>query len=214
MDNSERIWEQLKPIGRNTLECIIGFIQGDPISIASCLAKINSETGRISDTIFWDNFKKFLQYGDFSIDKLRKLSEKLEEYGDKNDMAIRIIKMIDDIDSEEIARCLANLSQSVINEEITVNNYFRLIRTLRMLVPEDLAYMGQNVRKETFTESPYLDDYIVSGIIREVDGGYVYTERAWELLKYGISRGHGIEIPDKIKERPITSLDFEGGDEG
>lgn len=214
MVNSEELWERFKPIGRKTLEGIIGFIQGDPVAVASCLAEINSEAGRMSDTIFWDNFRKFLQYGNFSIEKLRKFSEKLEEYGNKNDMAIRIIKMIDDIDSEEIARCLANLSQSVINEEITVDNYFRLIRTLRMLIPEDLVYIAQNIRKGTFDDCSYLDDYIVSGIIRGVDGGYVYTERAWALLKYGILRGHDIEIPARIETRPIVSLNFDGGDEG
>ena len=211
----KKLWNEIKPNKQKVFESIIGFIKGDPVAVSSCLTEIASDAGRISDALFWNNFKNFLRYGDFDISKLRKLSEKLEDYGNKDDMATRIVKTINDIEGEETARCLANLSQSVINGDITVDNYFRLIHTLRQLIPEDLSYIAQNICKGKFLDNPYLDDYIASGIIREADGGYIYSERAWDLVEHGISRGHHLNRPDKIEPRAVFSLGISDyGDEG
>lgn len=38
-------------------------------------------------------------------------------------------------------------------------------------------------------DDEHLDDFIVAGIMIGVDGGYAYTERAHDLMEFGIARG-------------------------
>ena len=111
------------------LDLIIDVLFGGPSDKLKLLGDILLKDGRVSDLIFWHNFQMFLKEGNFDVAILRKLSERLEEHGNKKGYGIAIIKAIDDVESDEKARCLANLTQSVINSEITVENYFRVIHT-------------------------------------------------------------------------------------
>ncbi len=188
------------------LDMVIDVLFGGPTDKLKMLSEVLLKDGRIGDLIFWNNFIVFLKEGNFDVIKLRKLSEKLEEHGNTKSYGIAIIKAIDDVESEEKARCLANLTQSVINSQVTVENYFRLVHTLKQLIRDDFEFLSENISKAKFFSNEHLDDYLITGLIREVDGGYVYTERAWDLVEFGILRGHKIERPDKIEEREIFSL--------
>ena len=199
------------------LDLIIDVLFGGPSDKLKLLGDILLKDGRVSDLIFWHNFQMFLKEGNFDVAILRKLSERLEEHGNKKGYGISIIKAIDDVESDEKARCLANLTQSVINSEITVENYFRVIHTSKQLIREDLEFLSRNITKEKFLDNEHLDDYLVNGLIRQVDGGYVYTDRAWDIVEFGICRGHKVDRPKQIEERGVYWLgggmhDF--GDEG
>lgn len=198
--------EVLKENKSTILDLIIDVLFGGSSDKLKLLGDIMLKEGRISDLIFWNNFQMFLKEGNFDVTILRRLSERLEEYGNKKGYGIAIIKAIDDVESDEKARCLANLTQSVINSEITVENYFRIIHTSKQLIREDLDFLSSNITKETLLDNEHLDDYLVNGLIREVDGGYVYTERAWDIVEHGICRGHEVDRPNKIKERTVYSL--------
>lgn len=191
------------------LDLIIDFIFGGTSDKLKAVKTVLVEQGRISDVIFWNNFSAFLRNCNYDVSKLRKLSILFEEQGNKRSTALILIKAIDDIDSEEKARCLANLTQSVINSEINVENYFRIFHTLRYLVKEDLNYISKSINGATFVQDIHLDDYIIAGIIRQVDGGYVYTERAYDLVEFGICRGEHISRPSQIKTRPVVALNLD-----
>lgn len=198
------------------LDLIIDVLFGGASDKLKLLGDVLLQDGRVSDLIFFNNFQMFLKEGDFDVSILRKLSERLDEHGNKRGYGIAIIKAIDDVESDEKARFLANLTQSVINSEITVENYFRVIHTSKQLIREDLEFLSKKITKETFLENEHLDDYLVNGLIRQVDGGYVYTDRAWDIVEFGISRGHKIDRPDKIKEREVYSIGggiYDFGDE-
>ncbi len=198
--------DTLKQNKSTILDLIIDVLFGGPSDKLKLLEDMLINDGRISDLIFWNNFQSFLKEGNFDVTILRKLSERLEEYGNKKGYGIAIIKAIDDVESDEKARCLANLTQSVINSEITVENYFRVIHTSKQLIREDLDFLSRNITKEKFLDNEHLDDYLVNGLIRQVDGGYVYTDRAWDIVEFGICRGHKVDRPNKIEEREIYSL--------
>lgn len=195
--------EVLKKNKSTILDLVIDVLFGGPSDKLKLLGDIMLKEGRISDLIFWNNFQMFLKEGNFDVTILRKLSERLEEHGNKKGYGIAIIKAIDDVESDEKARCLANLTQSLINDKITVEGYFRVIHTFKQLIREDLEFLSKNITKETFLDNEHLDDYLVNGLIRQVDGGYVYTDRAWDIVEHGICRGHKVDRPDKIKEREI-----------
>lgn len=195
--------EVLKENKSTILDLIIDVLFGGPSDKLKLLGDIMLKDGRISDLIFWNNFQMFLKEGNFDVTILRRLSERLEEHGNKKGYGIAIIKAIDDVESDEKARCLANLTQSLINGKMTVEDYFRVIHTFKQLIREDLEFLSKDITKETFLDNEHLDDYLVNGLIRQVNGGYVYTERAWDIVEHGICKGHNMNRPDKIKEREV-----------
>lgn len=188
------------------LDAIIDVLLGGTSDKLKLVKKCLLDEGRISDILLWNNLSLFLKEGKFDISKLHRLSEMFEEYGNKKTMALTLVKAIDDIDSELKARCLSNLTQSVINSEIDINKYFRLMHATKWLVKEDFEYISRNISGVTLVGDEHLDDYLTAGIMREVDGGYVYTERAWDLCQYGILRGHTVDRPMEIKQRSIVLL--------
>lgn len=191
------------------LNDLIDFIFGGAPDKIKLLIQAMDKDKRISDLILINNLILFLKEGNFNRDQLRKLSQRLEEHGNKKMYAIAIIKAIDDIESEEMARCLANLTQSIINSQIDTRKYFRLIRLTRQLIGEDLKFLSSNISKEKFLQHDYLDDYLINGLVKQVDAGYVYTDNAWDLVEYGILRGHDVNRPYKIEDRPITSIELD-----
>lgn len=224
--NKINIWRKsmkssyLKILNQNkyaVLDIIIDVLFGGSSDKLKLLCKTLLKDGRVSDTVFIYNFDMFIRCGNFDMSQLRRFSEVLEEQGNKKSYAITIIKAIDDLDSEEKARCLANLTQSVINSQISVEKYLRLVHLLRHIIEIDLKFLSENICKGLFINNEYIDEYIISGIIREADGGYVYTEKAWDLVEYGILRGHDIKRPSNIEKRAVYSIGggaYDGGDEG
>ena len=193
--------------GMNTaLDILIDVFLGGTSDKLKLLKSILMSEGRISDILLYNNFCLFLKHGRFRQEDLRKLSAKLEEQGNKKSHALMIIKTIDDIESEEKARCLANLTQSVINGDIIVSSYLRLIHTCKLLIAEDFNYISDNISGETLLDDEHLDDFITAGITRAVDGGYVYTERAHDLMEFGIARGHDYKRPQQIKKRTVFGI--------
>ena len=189
------------------LDDVIDIFFGSPTDKMKLIISKAQKAGRIRDLIYWNNFALFLREGNFDNEQLRKLSELLEEHGNKKMYAISIIKAIDDIDSEEKARCLANLTQSLINSEIVIRKYFRLINTTKRLTGDDLAFLSVHISRGKFLEHEYLDDFLTDGLIRMVDAGYVYTETAWDLMEFDSLRGHDINRPSEIERSRIVSLD-------
>jgi len=53
-------------------------------------------------------------------------------------------------------------------------------------------------------------------MIYRIDGGFAYTDKAYDLVEYGIKRGHGVRRPEEKPERLIIEIatdediDFDG----
>ena len=189
----------------NALEIVIDALCGGASDRLKQLYKLLCEQHSICDMRFLHNYYLFLNEGKFNPKQLRRFSERLEEQGNKEDYAMMILGVIDSIDSKYKARCIANLTQSVVNDEIDVKKYLRLIHTLKSLIEEDLTYLDRNIQGGTVTNIENLDDYLTYGILRPVNGGYAYTERAHDMVQFGIKRGHDYRRPSSIPQRDIFS---------
>ena len=189
----------------NALEIVIDVLWGGRTDRLKLLCKLLNEQHSICDMRFLHNYNLFLSEGNFDPKKLRKFSERLEEQGNKEEYAMMVLGVIDSIDSKYKARCIANLTQSVVNDEIDVKKYLRLMHTLKLLIEGDLTYLDRNIQGGTITDIENLDDYLTYGIIRPVNGGYAYTERAHDLIQFGIKRGHDYRRPSSIPQRDIFS---------
>lgn len=192
-------------ITSSALEVVIDVLCGGTSDRLKQLYKALNEQHSICDMRFLHNYYLFLDEGNFNSKQLRRFSERLEEQGNKEDYAMMILGVIDSIESKYKARCIANLTQSVVNDELDVKKYLRLIHTLKLLIEEDLTYLDRNIQGGTVIDIENLDDYLTYGILRPVNGGYAYTERAHDLVQFGIKRGHDYRRPSSIPQRDIFS---------
>ena len=122
--------------------------------------------------------------------------EVLQEY------AKRIIKVIDDCGTRQKAVYIANLTRAVIHNEIDTRRFFQLCRCVTTLTDEDLAYLKKHIDSAVISEDEeYIDDYRALALLKETEGGFSYTPRAFELLKYALAYEEDVQIPDSFPER-------------
>lgn len=206
----DELKESILPDGDNIIEILVGFITKDPVVFIKEIKRMISMPTSVKDALFWNNFLNFLSEGKFSYEMLHKLSEKLEEEEDSRSSAIKIVESISKIDEPIKARYIANLTQSFINGQIDKLNYFRLVNTINSLIGDDLRYIADNVEYSgTIISDLHIDDFVSTGIMRNIEGGYCYTERAYDLVEFGINKGHNIKRPGHIPERMIISTEAE-----
>lgn len=78
------------------------------------------------------------------------------------------------------------------------------------MTEEDLAFLISDIRrtgKNTIKEDrDNIDDFRAAGLLKEVDGGFTYTIRAFELMKYGLAADDNIQIPKEIQERMMAGM--------
>ena len=157
--------------------------------------------------ILWNNFYLFLQEGNFNYDILRRLAERLEESGNKQENATNIVYAINRIDDQRKAKYLSWLTLSLINNDIDFDDYFRLIKAVENLVYADLICLSNNVEKIRIDlKDAHIDDFLSNGLIYSIDGGYAYSDKAYNLVEYGIRRGDKIRRPEVAPGRQIFSV--------
>ena len=52
----------------------------------------------------------------------------------------------------------------------------------------------------------HIDDFLSNGLIYSIDGGYAYSDKAYNLVEYGIRRGDKIRRPEVAPGRQIFSV--------
>lgn len=208
-DLLQEIGTELKNNTKATLlEALINCFIQDPVDFGKNIIEILHQTKSIPDMILWNNFYLFLQEGNFEYDVLRKLAAKLEESGDKKENATSIVYTVNRIDDPRKAKYISWLTLSVINNDMDFDKYFRLVKTIENLVYADLIYLSKNVENVIIDSSDsHVDDFLANGMIYTIDGGFAYTDKAYDLVEYAIRRGHSVRRPKKKPERQI--FDFE-----
>lgn len=189
------------------LETLINCFINNPIDFGKNIAELMKQTKSIPDMILWNNFYLFLKDGNFDYDILRKLSERLEESGNQQEVATCIVYAINRVDDPRKAKYISWLTLSLINQQIEIDNYFRLIKSVENLVYADLIFLAENVENvRVDLECLKIDDFFANGLIYNVDGGYAYTDKAYDLVEHGIRRGHNIRRPIKKPDRQILTV--------
>ena len=95
----------------------------------------------------------------------------------------------------------------MINNDIDFDDYFRLIKAVENLVYADLIYLSNNVEKIRIDlKDAHIDDFLSNGLIYSIDGGYAYSDKAYNLVEYGIRRGDKIRRPEMAPGRQIFSV--------
>lgn len=217
--------ETIKAETSELVENAIGVFMKDPLSAKNAIVQLLHLPSTIRDGIFWENFLQYLLHvyeydeatGHFSEDLGRKLAEMLAEetpnedanyQGDKNRLrenAKRLVKLIDDAGTTQKAVYYANITRAALNKFISRDKFFKLCNCVRNLTEEDLLFFTSDIQKtgtDTIKDDrDNLDDFRAVGLLMEVEEGFSYTRRAFELLKFGLKYEESIVIPESIQSR-------------
>ena len=207
-DLLQEIGTELKNNTKTTLLEVLRncFVQ-DSVDFGKNIIELLHQTKSIPDMILWNNFYLFLQEGKFNYDVLRKLAVKLEESGNKIENATSIVYTINRIDDPRKAKYISWLTLSVIDNDMEFDKYFRLVKAVENFVYADLVYLSENVENVTIdSNNSHIDDFLANGMIYRIDGGFAYTDKAYDLVEYGIMRGHSVRRPEEKPERQILEM--------
>ena len=207
-DLLQEIGTELKNNTKTTLlEVLINCFVQDSVDFGKNIIELLHQTKSIPDMILWNNFYLFLQEGKFNYDVLRKLAVKLEESGNKIENATSIVYTINRIDDPRKAKYISWLTLSVIDNDMEFDKYFRLVKAVENFVYADLVYLSENVENVTIdSNNSHIDDFLANGMIYRIDGGFAYTDKAYDLVEYGIMRGHSVRRPEEKPERQIIEM--------
>ena len=216
--------EAAKKSVSEVLRDLISALLGDPIAAMDFIHEARALPSTIKDGIFLECFEVFLsnaydydankkQFVDknldsFVIELARANSNKEEVYkGDLeklNEYAKRIIKIIDDCGTRQKAYYISCLARAVRAGQIDRNKFFKFCYCIRSLTEEDIIFLKNDISDKLIeTDEEYIDDFRSLGLLKDVDGGFVYSKRAYELNKYAISYDEEIQVPNVIQERAM-----------
>lgn len=203
--------DEIKEAGGNVLVDLTSALKdGDVMVLGNLVVEFSRNPYFIRDAIFWQNFKDYLLNVCVDDERLRKLSAKLAEDGDAQENAKRIIKIIDDVGTKKKAIYISNLTRACCMELIDINKFFKLSQCITRLTDEDLQFLATNISTNIIdTDEEYIDDFRNCGLLKEVDGGFSYTRRAYELKNYSLSYDETVNIPELPSRQMIGSIDNE-----
>lgn len=221
--NSEAIQSEAS----NILETAISIMSMDPTAAINAVKEIYQMPIRVRDSIFLESLKIFLinlntDKSDGSeqiVNNLQKFSEVLAEVTPNEDAQYignpdrmreyskRIIKVLDDCGTIQKAIYIANVSRALANRLIDKNCFFKLCQCIRILTDEDLLTLKNYIPKDIIDDDEMcIDDFRGVGLLYEVDGGFAYSKRAYDLVNYALDYEKGVRVPDSFPNRQVLSV--------
>ena len=217
MDEIKTSKNVIKSTAYSLTEDVIGILVRDPMAAIRLLKDLKDAPSSIRDAVFLEHFSIFLTNAVPNDAKerhdknLNSLVELLAEYspnetagynGDPEKLyeyAKRIIKIIDDCGTKEKSLYIANLSRAVYSGLIDTYKFFKFSHCILNLTQEDLIILQKRISKDIIEQDEeFIDDFRALGLMFEVAGGYQYTRRAYELVKFALDYEKAIDIPDSL----------------
>ncbi len=173
----EELWESLKSALAGDKTAYIKMVQG---LVGYPL------TARMA--LFYDNFEKFLAGMEYDEHELLLFQVFLEDGEKRVENSKRILKIIDEMDSDFKVQVLINHTQSVSNGFITSREYFKLCKLLESMIIEDLKYLQNHIQRGIVDGDEYTEELVHNGLMyASQNGKYAYSKLAFEFDKYGLS---------------------------
>ena len=221
----------VKTAGKELYQDILDVLSMDPLAVINLIKTIKDLPSTIRDGIFFECLETYIlnlndydnernQVNEDNLSKMAKLlaeaspnqdanyegdDEKLHEYSK------RIVKLIDDCGTRQKAVYLANISRAFVKHEINKREFFKLGQCIRMLTEEDLLFLRKNVKEGITSDGDYIDDFRGLGLMYEVNTGFAYSKKAFQLLKYALNYEENVQIPEKFPTRNMLSLNYVNG---
>lgn len=204
----------------------VGAFFLDPVATKNFYSQLIQSPFILREAVFFETFNCYLsnvydlENEEKKQENLRKLSEILAEnipngvggYEGESDKlrenVKRIIKIIDDVGTKQKAIYIANLTRAVIADYLDINKFFKLCNCVRILTEEDLKFLEtdipQRINQIITKDRDNIDDLRSVGLLYEVDGGFSYSKRAYDLLNFSlIYEGKNI-FPESLPKRKMS----------
>lgn len=215
-----------KTASKELYQNVLDVLGMDPVAIIDLIKKMRDFPSAVRDGIFFECLEAYiLNLNDYDSkgkvfieDNLRKMAVALaetspnEESGYEGDAdrlheySKRVVKLLDDCGTVQKAVYLANISRAFAKHEFGKRVFFKLGQCVRMLTEEDLLFLKENIREGTISDIEYVDDFRGLGLMYEVDAGFAYSPKAFQLLKYALDYEGNVHIPEKFPERNVISF--------
>ena len=224
--------DSIKDVAVELVEDLIGVLQKSPVESLKLFYDIKNANSKIRDGIFLECFLVFLlNSAEYDVKKQEFVNLKMDSFvkmlaesspnyesgyqGNPellNEYAKRIIKIIDDCGTIQKSYYIACLARAVRYKRIDVNKFFKLSHCVRNLTEEDLFFLSNNLTDKIISEDEeYIDDFKSLGLMKDVEGGFAYTGRAFDLRNYALNYEAHPLIPNSLPKRymPSTSASID-----
>lgn len=168
-------------------------VLGDTSAAIDAAKILVSSPFLIQQTLFWGRFTMFLEGVFIDDESIRKMSEIFVEHEERVDYSMRIIKIIDDIDTKTKTKFISNLTKSLLAKFITKTDYYRLCYIVRSTLEEDLNYVSKNIIKESVSNNMQIEFLRQGGLVvctheasDSKDDIFKFTPLAKMLDMYGL----------------------------
>ena len=180
---------ELKKYGGESFSTIVQALLGDPVAITNVPSLIKASPFFITNSVFMMKFEKMLNgiYYDAS-DKIE-VSCKLfgEDKKERLDNAIRVISLIDKIDTLTKIEYFLNANRSFGNECISREELFRIANALANTLSEDLEYLKTHAIDDELNGNANVHSLANIGavILAGIDGNADAEEQTYVVTEFG-----------------------------
>lgn len=183
---------EIQEASTNMLEDTINAVLGDPVSIGKIIITLTKSPFFIREQLFWIKMETFLNGVYLSKDDCSKLRTKLTKDGEKEDHALRLVEIIDRVETQKKIRYLVNATRCLLTDFIDRSTYFRICHAITNTLDEDLSFLGTHISEKDIPYNPYTQGLLTSGLMYQsvIDSNgekYSFTPIAKIIDQYAVS---------------------------
>lgn len=183
----------VKEASTNMLEDTANAILGDPVSTAKLMITFASSPFFLREQLFWMKMEAFLDGVYLNEDDCSKLRAKLVEDGEKNDNPIRLVEIIDRVETQQKIRYLINATRCLLADFIDRSTYFRICHVISHTLEEDLVFLSEHIDEEDLLYNTCIQGLLTSGLMYNSvidpngDQKYSFTPFAQTVDQFAVS---------------------------
>lgn len=196
---------EMRNYGKNVVEKLVAtLVDHDKKAFISLINDVWNGPLFIRDEIFWQNFIQYINDTCTNQEELRKFSNRLAESDNPFEDVRRIIGIIDAAQTQKKVKYISNLTRACCMGNITKSKFFKLAQCIERLTDEDIDLLNNVSEAVVKTDEEFIEDFRNCGLLKEIDGGFAYTKRAYELKKYSLQ--YELENTVKIPQIPNRQM--------
>lgn len=189
---------------------------GDPIAAGKVLIAITKAPFFIREQIFWTKMEAFLNGVFLNESDSLELGEKLAEDGEKHEVALRLLDIIDKAETLKKIQFIINATHCLRSGLINRTEYFRICHLIVTTLEEDLTFLSIHMHEENLHYSDSVQGLLTSGLMYQsiFDGNgeqkYSFSVVAKLVDQYAVSFENSERYPAHNEyAREVTSHKME-----
>ncbi|MBD5456848.1 MAG: hypothetical protein HDR23_10390 [Lachnospiraceae bacterium] len=169
-------------------DLFIKTVSGDGVSTIQFLAKVKEFASSIRDIMFYKKVEVLMRELENRDADRREIGKALAKSDYGSECGFALLKYIDDFESVEKGKYLANLLDSLSKGFISTQDCLTYARLLKDVSLTGLHFIKSNIGTKIFDESFTLKELLRFDLVYKVNnGGYAFEYMAYYLDKFALS---------------------------